>query len=84
MWVVERLITLPDNHHAHHGLGKFQNFSGNYGQLFFIWDVLFGTAQFPHHRQQRFGLNNDTLDPWYVQLYYPLIKASNPKSRWAK
>ncbi len=83
VWIVERVVTLPDTHHAHHGLGRWSSPMGNYATLFIFWDVLFGTASFPHHRPERYGIDDDPLDPWYVQLYWPFIKAQDPKSELA-
>ena len=48
MWVVERTISTPATHHAHHGRHADDpgtNYKGNYGNLLFFWDVLFGTAK---------------------------------------
>ena len=47
-WVIERTITLPSTHYAHHGLTEEDGIShpnGNFGNLLFFWDVLFGTAK---------------------------------------
>ena len=52
----EKIITLPDTHHAHHGLGKYANARGNYAVTVFLFDVLLGTAKIPRARQERFGL----------------------------
>ena len=46
-WVLERFISTPATHHAHHadtsgdGVGHFK---GNFGNMFFLWDVIFGTG----------------------------------------
>ena len=48
MWLVERTISTPATHHAHHGKYKadgITNYKGNYGNLLFFWDILFGTAK---------------------------------------
>lgn len=29
------------------------------------------------------GLEADPMDPWYVQLYWPFVKASDPESELA-
>ena len=47
MWIVERTISTPATHFAHHGKYKTDpntNYKGNYGNFLFFWDVLFGTA----------------------------------------
>lgn len=84
MWVMERILNLPDMHHAHHGLGRHQNLNGNYGQLLSIWDVIFKTARFPHHAQDRFGLNRGAETPICVQLYFPLCRPTDDSSPWAR
>src|SRR3569623_1164129 len=48
MWVVERTSSTPATHWAHHartnqdGVGHYK---GNFGNLLFFWDVLFGSAR---------------------------------------
>ena len=47
IWVVERTISTPATHSAHHGkhlADGITHYKGNYGNLLFFWDVLFGTA----------------------------------------
>ena len=83
-WFLERVITLPDTHHAHHGQGRWSNPMGNYATLLFFFDVIFGTAQFPHHRPESYGIRDDPSDPWYVQLYWPFVRASDPRSELAR
>jgi Tfp pilus assembly pilus retraction ATPase PilT len=45
--LMERTISTPATHHAHHaattddGVGYYK---GNFGNMFFLWDVIFGTA----------------------------------------
>lgn len=70
--VLEKIITLPDTHHAHHGLGKHAHARGNYAVTIFLFDVLLGTAKIPRSRQERFGLpaNFD----WREELFWPLVR----------
>ena len=82
-WVVERTISTPATHFAHHGLTAkdgISNPNGNYGNLLFLWDVLFGTAHITRRYPTRFGAWNRVVEPWYVQLMFPLIRSRNPKS----
>jgi sterol desaturase/sphingolipid hydroxylase (fatty acid hydroxylase superfamily) len=74
-WVLERLIQLPSTHRTHHAQltanGDIPR--ENYGQLFYIWDWLFGTAHFERDRYPRsYGIPEDPKYPWYTQLWYPL------------
>jgi len=75
MWAIERVITLPDTHHAHHGLGRYGRIKNNYATSLILWDVIFGTAYFPHARQERFGLGNKKLDT-KEELLWPLVRVS--------
>ena len=82
-WVVERTISTPSTHFAHHGLTANDGVShpnGNYGNLLFIWDVLFGTAKITRKYPTRFGAWNQVKEPWYVQLLFPIIRSKDPKS----
>ena len=59
MWLVERTISTPATHSAHHGLQESDEatfYQGNYGNLLFFWDVLFGTARITRKRPAAFGI----------------------------
>lgn len=71
--VLEKIITLPDTHHAHHGLGRHAYARGNYAVTLFCFDVLLGTARIPHARQERFGLPG-RFD-WKEELLWPLFRS---------
>nr|WP_298117894.1 sterol desaturase family protein [uncultured Pseudomonas sp.] len=82
-WVLERLIQLPSTHRAHHAEldehGKPPHH--NFAQLLFIWDTLFGTANFTRDRYpSRYGIPQDPGDPWYAQLWWPLLRSDRPDS----
>jgi sterol desaturase/sphingolipid hydroxylase (fatty acid hydroxylase superfamily) len=82
-WVIERLISTPSTHFAHHGLTVEDGIShpnGNYGNLLFLWDVLFGTAKITRKYPTEFGAWNKIKEPWYVQLFFPILRSKNPKS----
>lgn len=62
MILVERIIVTPAFHHAHHGKSKSDGISspdGNFGNIFSIWDQLFGTALFTRKFPAEYGLKND-------------------------
>jgi sterol desaturase/sphingolipid hydroxylase (fatty acid hydroxylase superfamily) len=76
MWLVERTISTPATHHAHHGRHKDDPatyYKGNYGNLLFFWDVLFGTARITRSYPQSFGVEN--LPPASIgqMLLWPLV-----------
>lgn len=82
-WLVERVISTPSTHFAHHGLTAedgVSNPNGNYGNLLFIWDVIFGTAKITRRYPAKFGAWNQVKEPWYVQLFFPLIRSRQPES----
>jgi sterol desaturase/sphingolipid hydroxylase (fatty acid hydroxylase superfamily) len=82
-WLVERTLSTPSTHFAHHGLTAEDGIShpnGNYGNLLFFWDVLFGTAKITRRYPTRFGAWNKLKEPWYVQLLFPIIRSKKPES----
>ena len=77
MWVVERVISTPATHSAHHGRHMSDgvtHYKGNYGNLLFFWDVLFGTARITRRYPEKFGVEN--LEPVSAQhqLLWPLVR----------
>ncbi|MBT8471979.1 MAG: sterol desaturase family protein [Marinicaulis sp.] len=78
MWVVERTISTPATHSAHHGRHAddgVTNYKGNYGNLLFFWDVLFGTAKITRCYPEKFGVENLPDTTVAEQLLWPLAKA---------
>lgn len=86
MWVVERTISTPATHFAHHALTNrdgIGHYTGNFGNLLFFWDVLFGTAKITRRYPAEFGLADDRrhgAERWYVQVFYPLLRSRRPES----
>ena len=82
-WIIERTISTPSTHFAHHGLTAEDGVShpnGNYGNLLFFWDIIFGTAKITRKYPSKFGAWNQLKEPWYVQLFFPIISSKDPKS----
>ena len=84
MWIVERMISTPATHSAHHG--KHANdgvthYKGNYGNLLFFWDVLFGTAKITRQYPQQFGVENLPKTTVAEQLCWPLISSKRDKPK---
>ena len=77
------MISTPSTHFAHHGLTAEDGIShpnGNYGNLLFIWDLIFGTAKITRKYPTKFGAWNQVKEPWYVQLMFPIIRSDKPES----
>lgn len=75
LWLaVARVITTPDTHHAHHGMGRNANSRGNYAVTFFLWDTLFGTARIPLLEQTAIGLPHSGRLHWAEELFWPLVR----------
>jgi sterol desaturase/sphingolipid hydroxylase (fatty acid hydroxylase superfamily) len=72
--VFEKIITLPDTHHAHHGLGKDANVQGNYAITLFIFDTIFGTGKIPNKAQEKIGMANSLKLDWKEELFWPLFR----------
>jgi sterol desaturase/sphingolipid hydroxylase (fatty acid hydroxylase superfamily) len=82
-WILERTISTPSTHFAHHGLTAEDGVShpnGNFGNLLFIWDIIFGTAKITRKYPNRFGAWNQIKEPWYVQLLFPFIRSKDKRS----
>lgn len=83
MWLVERTISTPATHHAHHGRHAADpavNYKGNFGNLLFLWDILFGTAKITRNYPQKYGVENLPEASLGQQLMWPLF-SENPKSK---
>ena len=76
MWLVERTISTPATHHAHHGRhgdDPAVNYKGNYGNLLFFWDVLFGTAKITRQFPNSYGVENLAPATLGQQLLWPIF-----------
>ena len=77
-WVVERVISTPATHQAHHGMHAddgVTNYNGNYGNLLFFWDVLFGTARITRRYPSEFGIDGKQRASFMRQLFFPLFRS---------
>lgn len=81
MWVLERTISTPATHWAHHAITNndgIGHYKGNYGNLLFFWDVLFGTAHITRRYPAEVGLLDDKLfgdEHWAHQMLFPLVQS---------
>lgn len=85
-WLVEHTISTPATHFAHHALVQddgIGHYTGNYGNLLFVWDVLFGTAHFTRRYPTAYGLSDDRAhgaEPWLAQFVYPLKQSKRAET----
>ena len=83
MWVVERTISTPATHHAHHGRHEDDpavHYRGNFGNLLFFWDVLFGTARITRSYPRSYGVENLAPATLGQQLMWPLFPENTAPS----
>lgn len=80
-WVIQRTISTPATHFAHHALVQddgIGHYTGNYRNLLFLWDVLLGTAHITQQYPPAYGLTDDRKhgpESWMVQFVYPLLRS---------
>ena len=86
MWILERTISTPATHWAHHALTNADgvgHYKGNFGNLLFFWDVLFRSAHITRRYPPAVGLRDDALfgdEDWTVQLFYPFARSKREHS----
>lgn len=85
-WVLERTISTPATHFAHHALAQgdgIGHYQGNYGNLLFLWDVLLGTAHFSRRYPPAVGLADDRVhgqEHWLTQIAFPLRRSTRAQT----
>ncbi|MEY4977223.1 MAG: hypothetical protein RIQ97_2418 [Pseudomonadota bacterium] len=85
-WVLERTISTPATHFAHHALVQDDgvgHYSGNYGNLLFVWDMLLGTARITRRYPPAYGLMDDRThgpEAWLTQLSFPLRRSDRAET----
>ncbi|MEZ1319862.1 sterol desaturase family protein [Pseudomonas fluorescens] len=89
IWVLERTISTPSTHSAHHGLTAedgVTHYKGNFGNLLFLWDVLFGTAKITRRRPPAYGIEHLSPITWKEELFWPIVRSHRtaPKVSEAK
>ena len=86
MWVLERTISTPATHWAHHAITNADgvgHYKGNFGNLLFLWDIIFGSAHITRQYPARVGLIDDQLfgqERWYHQMLYPVLQSKREHS----
>jgi sterol desaturase/sphingolipid hydroxylase (fatty acid hydroxylase superfamily) len=90
MWVLERTISTPATHWAHHAITQKDgvgHYKGNFGNLLFIWDIIFGSAHITRKYPKQVGLKDDQLfgqEHWYHQMFFPLFQSKREFSALKK
>jgi sterol desaturase/sphingolipid hydroxylase (fatty acid hydroxylase superfamily) len=75
MWGVSRVISTPRTHAAHHGRHQddgVTHYKGNFGNLLFLWDIIFRTAKMPSERPESYGLENVEPASCFQELIWPM------------
>lgn len=86
MWLVQRVISTPATHWAHHALSQddgIGHYKGNYGNMLFFWDVLFGTAHITQQYPPAIGLLGDRVhgpERWFYEMFYPVLQSRREHS----
>jgi sterol desaturase/sphingolipid hydroxylase (fatty acid hydroxylase superfamily) len=86
MWLLERTISTPATHWAHHALTNADgigHYRGNFGNLLFVWDILFGSAHITRQYPAEVGLRDDQLfgkERWKTELFYPFVQSQREYS----
>lgn len=85
-WVLERTFSTPATHWAHHALTNedgIGHYKGNFGNLLFVWDMIFGTAKITRKYPARVGLQDDLIygkERWFTEMFYPLVQSKREHS----
>jgi sterol desaturase/sphingolipid hydroxylase (fatty acid hydroxylase superfamily) len=85
-WVLERTFSTPATHWAHHALTNedgIGHYRGNFGNLLFLWDLIFGSAKITRKYPARVGLQDDLIygkERWFTEMFYPVIHSKREHS----
>jgi sterol desaturase/sphingolipid hydroxylase (fatty acid hydroxylase superfamily) len=85
-WVLERTVSTPATHWAHHALTNddgIGHYKGNFGNMLFVWDILLRTAKITRRYPPEVGLRDDLVfgkERWFVEMFYPLLQSKRRHS----
>jgi len=81
-WVLERFISTPATHHSHHAdtNDEIGNYKGNFGNMFFLWDVIFKTGIITRQYPKSYGIKFYKQEEWYAQFLWPIFKSKKTGS----
>lgn len=86
MWLLQRTISTPATHWAHHALTNTDgigHYKGNFGNMLFVWDLLFGTAHITQQYPANVGLQDDRIfgkERWFNEMFYPVFQSHREHS----
>jgi len=86
MWLVQRTVSTPSTHWAHHALTNADgigHYKGNFGNMLFVWDMLFGSAHITQKYPAHVGLQDDQIfgkERWFNEMFYPLLQSKREHS----
>jgi sterol desaturase/sphingolipid hydroxylase (fatty acid hydroxylase superfamily) len=86
MWLVQRTISTPSTHWAHHALTNADgigHYKGNFGNMLFVWDLLFGSAHITQQYPAKVGLQDDQIygkERWFHEMFYPVLQSKREHS----
>jgi sterol desaturase/sphingolipid hydroxylase (fatty acid hydroxylase superfamily) len=89
-WLVERTLSTPATHWAHHALTNEDgvgHYKGNFGNLLFVWDLMFGTAKITRRYPPKVGLQDDLVygkERWFVEMFFPVVQSKRENSALGK
>ncbi|HKG68649.1 MAG TPA: hypothetical protein VKA92_07255 [Segetibacter sp.] len=58
-------------------------YKGNFGNMFFLWDIIFKTAHISRQYPKEYGISHYEGDQWYAQIFWPILKSKVPGSELA-
>lgn len=71
---LEHIFISPAQHHVHHSIER-KHFNKNYGEVFAIWDLMFGTLYVLHeHEKISYGLSN--MKGERIEQPYPNLRSA--------
>jgi sterol desaturase/sphingolipid hydroxylase (fatty acid hydroxylase superfamily) len=78
-YVVFKQLVIHGAHHGKHKSDGVTNYKGNFGNLQFFWDVLFGTAKITRGYPAEIGVENLPPIPAAEQLAWPLFRSEDAR-----
>ena len=89
IWPVQRTISTPGAHWAHHALtiaDGIGHYKGHCGNMLFVWDRLFGTAHITQQYPANVGLQDDQIygrERWFHEMFYTVLQSKRDHWDWA-